>query len=44
MGETTVFAAQPLDEDALRAAIAATGYEVGSIRCEEAKKGLLGWQ
>ena len=30
-GETTVFAAQPLDEDALRAAIAATGYEVGSM-------------
>ena len=43
-GETTVFAAQPLNEDALRAAIAATGYEVGGIRCEEAKKGLLGWQ
>ena len=43
-GETTVFAKRPLDEDALRAAIAATGYEVGGIRCEEAKKGLLGWQ
>ena len=43
-GEATVFAAQPLDEDALRAAIAATGYEVGGIRREEAKKGLLGWQ
>ena len=43
-GETTVFAERPLDEDALRAAIAATGYEVSGIRCEEAKKGLLGWQ
>ena len=50
-GETTVFAAECqgklpwlLGEDALRAAIAATGYEVGGIRCEEAKKGLLGWQ
>ena len=43
-GETTVFAERPLDEDALRAAIAATGYAGGGIRCEEAKKGLRGWQ
>ena len=32
-----------LDEDALRAAISATGYEVGEIRKEPwAKKGLFG--
>ena len=41
--ETTVIAETELDEDALRAAISATGYEVGEIRKEPwAKKGLFG--
>ena len=41
--ETTVLTETELDEDALRAAISATGYEVGEIRKEPwAKKGLLG--
>ena len=40
--ETTVLSETELDEDALRAAISATGYEVGEIRKEPwAKKGLL---
>ena len=41
--ETTVLTETELDEDALRAAISATGYEVGEIRKEYwAKKGLFG--
>ena len=41
--ETTVLTETELDEDALRAAISATGYEVGEIRKEPwAKKGLFG--
>ena len=41
--ETTVIAETELDEDALRAAISATGYEVGEIRKESwEKKGLFG--
>ena len=41
--ETTVLAETELDEDALRAAISATGYEVGEIRKEPwVKKGLFG--
>ena len=41
--KTTVLAETELDEDALRAAISATGYEVGEIRKEPwAKKGLFG--
>ena len=41
--ETTVIAETELDEDALRTAISATGYEVGEIRKEPwAKKGLFG--
>ena len=41
--ETTVLTETELDEDALRAAIFATGYEVGEIRKEPwAKKGLFG--
>ena len=41
--ETTVHTETELDEDALRAAISATGYEVGEIRKEPwAKKGLFG--
>ena len=40
--ETTVLTETELDEDALRAAISATGYEVGEIRKEPwAKKGLF---
>lgn len=43
--ETTVIAETELDEDALRAAISATGYEVGEIRKEPwEKKGLFGRQ
>lgn len=43
-GETCILAEQELDEQTLRAAIAATGYEVGSIRREPyQKKGLFGW-
>lgn len=42
-GETTVVTEQELDEDALRDAIAATGYEVGEIRREPyVKRGLFG--
>lgn len=41
--ETTVLTETELDEDAMRAAISATGYEVGEIRKEPwAKKGLFG--
>ena len=41
--ETTVLTETELDEEALRAAISATGYEVGEIRKEPwAKKGLFG--
>ena len=41
--ETTVLTETELDEYALRAAISATGYEVGEIRKEPwAKKGLFG--
>ena len=41
--EPTVLTETELDEDALRAAISATGYEVGEIRKEPwAKKGLFG--
>ena len=42
-GETTVVTEQALDEDALRDAIAAIGYEVGEIRKEPyVKRGLFG--
>ena len=41
--ETTVIAEAELDETALRAAISATGYDVGEIRKEPwEKKGLFG--
>ena len=41
--ETTVIAETELDEDALRTAISATGYEVGEIRKEPwEQKGLFG--
>lgn len=41
--ETTVLAETELDEAALRAAIATTGYGVGQIRKEPwVKKGLFG--
>ena len=36
--ETTVIAETELDEDALRAAISTTGYEVGEIRKEPGKR------
>lgn len=42
-GETTVVTERELDEDALRNAIAAIGYEVGEIRKEPyVKRGLFG--
>ena len=42
-GETTIIIERELDEDALRNAIAATGYEVGGIRKEPyVKRGLFG--
>ena len=42
-GETTVVTEQELDEDALRDAIAAIGYEIGEIRKEPyVKRGLFG--
>ena len=42
-GETTVVTEQELDEDALRDAIAATGYEVGEMRrVPYVKRGLFG--
>ncbi len=43
-GETVILSDAPLDEDALRRAIAATGYEPGALRSEPAKKGLFGWR
>lgn len=40
---TTVLSEQPLDEQALRSAIAAQGYGVGAITSEQVfKKGLFG--
>ena len=42
--ETTVLTETELDEDALRAVISDTGYEVGEIRKEPwEKKGLFSW-
>ena len=42
-GETVILSREPLDEAALRAAIAATGYTVGEISAHPyEKKGLLG--
>ena len=42
--ETVVITETELDQEALRAAISATGYEVGEIRKEPwKKKGLFGW-
>ena len=41
-GETVILSREPLDEDALRAAIDATGYTVGDIRAVPyEKKGLF---
>lgn len=39
--ETTVVTEVELDEEALRSAISATGYEVGEIRKKSWKKGLF---
>ena len=42
-GQTQILCENRLDEDALRAAISATGYEAGEIRQEPwEKKGLFG--
>lgn len=43
-GEAVVLSEQPLEESALRGAIAKTGYTVTAVRSKEAgeKKGLLG--
>lgn len=42
--ETVVLSETELDEQALRSAIFATGYEVGEIRKDPwKKKGLFGW-
>lgn len=41
-GETVILSCEPLDEDALRAAIDATGYTVGDVRAVPyEKKGLF---
>ena len=41
-GETVILSQEPLDENALRAAIDATGYTVGEIHTEtHEKKGLF---
>ncbi len=41
-GETVILSREPLDEDALRAAIDATGYTVGDVRAVPyEKKGLF---
>ena len=43
-GQTVILAENPIDEDALRAAISATGYEVKSVSTEPyVKKGLFGF-
>lgn len=44
-GQAVVLSAEPLDEEALRRAIAATGYEVTSVSAKQAeeKKGLFGF-
>ena len=40
--KTVILSKEPLDENALRAAIEGTGYRVGEIRCEPyEKKGLF---
>ena len=42
-GQTVILAENHIDEDALRAAISATGYEVKSVSTESnVKKGLFG--
>lgn len=41
--ETTIVTEVELDEEALRAAISAAGYEVWEIRKESWKKGLFSW-
>ena len=43
-GQTVILAENHIDEDALRAAISATGYEVKSVSTEPyVKKGLFGF-
>lgn len=43
-GKTVILSQQPLDHEALAAAITATGYEVGDITARpQEKKGLLGF-
>lgn len=43
-GETVVLSAQPLDEQALREAVEATGYRVLSVRSRQTeKRGLFGF-
>lgn len=43
-GKTVILSEQPLDQEALRAAITATGYDVGEITARpQEKKGLFGF-
>lgn len=37
-GKTEILSEQPLEEDALRAAIAATGYQVAAVKSEPYEK------
>ena len=44
-GQAVILSEEPLNESALKAALAATGYEIGAVsvrRVEEKKRGLLG--
>lgn len=44
-GRAVILSEEPLNESALKAALAATGYEIGAVsvrRVEEKKRGLLG--
>ena len=43
-GETVILSEEPLDEEALKAAIAATGYDAGEVTVRPyEKKGLFGF-
>jgi len=42
--ESVIISEEPIDEEALKAAIAEIGYEYKSMTSCEAKKGLFGWK
>ena len=42
-GQTVIITEDDLTEDAIRAAFDGTGYEIGAVTREPAKRGLFGW-